>query len=345
MICYLLLLIILIFFGISTKKIDEKPLNMQYTDVLKGLGILIVFVDHIRGYFSTYHCALFPLDSYVLVVFQLTTTLMVGMFLFFSGYGVTLSILNKGNLYVNAMPRKRILTTLLNFDVAVLTFLIIDFILKIDVSPLKAGLSFIGWESIGNSNWYIFAILCCYLFSYISNKLCKNIYKAVLLTFIMVIAYIIILWHYKEPWWYNTIAGYLGGAFYAVFKNKINIILYRYYYTMLFVCFALFAIFFRFSSNFVSCNIAILLFGLLLILFSMKYSLRNKFLIWCGKHLFPLYIYQRLPMIVIPVLFAQFVTAHPYIYFIICFAITLLIAKWVPLFKLNQINTNHLYEA
>lgn len=31
----------------------------------------------------------------------------------------------------------------------------------------------------------------------------------------------------------------------------------------------------------------------------MKWRIQNPALQWCGKHLFPLYIYQRLPMIIL----------------------------------------------
>lgn len=338
MIFYLIFLVLLLIIGCSIRQNNNNPLNVQETDAIKGLGILIVFVDHIRGYFNANNSDLLVYESYTLIAFQLATTLMVGMFLFFSGYGVTLSIINKGDMYVKTMPQKRLLTTLFNFDIAVVVFLSADLLLNILYPPLHVGLSLVGWESIGNSNWYIFAILCCYLFSFISSIFFSKIIYAACLTSFFVIVYIIVLSLFKEPWWYNTIIGYVGGMWYAIFKEHINSFLNRNYGKILLLIICAFCTFFRFSSNFIACNISVLLFGLLLVLFSMRISLSNRFLIWCGKHLFPLYIYQRLPMLVISVMFSQFVTAHPYCYFLICLAITLIIAKWMPQFKFNQIS-------
>ena len=52
------------------------------------------------------------------------------MFLFYSGYGVMESIRKKGEAYVVAMPRHRVAGTLINFDVAVLIFLVVDLLMK-----------------------------------------------------------------------------------------------------------------------------------------------------------------------------------------------------------------------
>ena len=93
--------------------------------------------------------------------------LIVSSCLFYSGYGVFESIKNKGNEYIKGFPRKRILNTLLNFDVAVLAFAFMDILLNIKFTTTQFLLSLIAWDSIYNSNWYIFCILICYAFTYI----------------------------------------------------------------------------------------------------------------------------------------------------------------------------------
>ena len=84
--------------------------------------------------------------------------LIVVMFLFFSGYGVMSAIRNKGAAYVQAMPRHRILTVLVNFDVAVVIFAVLQLLLGRVFPVNRYLLSLVGWEQIGNSNWYIVAI-------------------------------------------------------------------------------------------------------------------------------------------------------------------------------------------
>ena len=88
------------------------------------------------------------------------------LFLFYSGYGVMESIIQKGETYIDRFPRHRLLQTLLNFDVAVVCFFFLNLALGIPMSFKQVGFSMIGWESIGNSNWYVFVILYCYLVSF-----------------------------------------------------------------------------------------------------------------------------------------------------------------------------------
>lgn len=90
------------------------------------------------------------------------------------------SIFKKGQAYVESFPRRRLLPTLLNFDVAVAAFLLLNVVLGIKHSKHDIILAFTGWTSLGNSNWYIFVILLCYLCTYIGfylvyhKRLLKN---------------------------------------------------------------------------------------------------------------------------------------------------------------------------
>ena len=117
---YLLFIVIISLFGI---KIYFKDYNKDYIDknnssYIKGIFILVVFASHIIQY-AKYNK---PLDKVGLNFLLEFGQLMVTMFLFYSGYGVYESIKNKGKQYVNSMPKKRILNTLINFDLSVLLY-------------------------------------------------------------------------------------------------------------------------------------------------------------------------------------------------------------------------------
>lgn len=72
-----------------------------------------------------------------------------------------------------------------------------------------------------------------------------------------------------------------------------------------------------------------LLFSALIVIITQKVKIGNRYLDWCGKHLFPLYIYQRISMMLIyEIDGGVLVQEHPYIYIILCFCITLAIAKY-----------------
>ena len=93
---------------------------------------------------------------------------------FYSGYGVMESLKVKGNNYLNDFAKKRLGTTLLNFDVAVCCFFLLNYMIGKTLTIEDVLLSLIGWSSVGNSNWYIFVILLCYLAFYISFGISKE---------------------------------------------------------------------------------------------------------------------------------------------------------------------------
>lgn len=146
---------------------NDSYISKEQCNCIKGFFIAVVFCRHIVPYiveagydFSIAGDNVFRwIDGHI-------GQLLVVMFLFYSGYGVTESIKTKGGEYVRRIPKKRILVTLANFDVAVFIFMVVDFLLSIEYSTKDILLSFTGWKSIGNSNWYIFVILVCYLSSF-----------------------------------------------------------------------------------------------------------------------------------------------------------------------------------
>lgn len=79
-----------------------------------------------------------------------------------------------------------------------------------------------------------------------------------------------------------------------------------------------------------------LLFSALIVTITQKVKIENKYLDWCGKHLFPIYIYQRIPMMIIYKMDeGLFVQSYPYIYVAICFCLTLVIAKYYKFWTIN----------
>lgn len=317
---------------------ESNVLSFDQTNALKGIGIMTVFFNHMyNDYLSPHGVLHHPYLDEPFVYFEtLATVLFVGMFLFFSGYGVLESIKKKGALYVNQMPVKRLMTTLVNFDIAVFVFLLASLLLKVSYSTNCVILSFTGWESIGNSNWYIFAILCNYLITYISFKLFSSRKKALISSFLLVGVYYILMEKYKFPWWYNTIFCYPAGMLYSEYKETINLFCEKKYLLSLAVISVLFIVFYKFSSNSVFCNIGAIAFSLLCVLFSMKVRLNSKVLIWLGANLFPIYIYQRLPMYVIDKTIPELINNAPLFFCVICIIITLIIGRYIPVFKFKM---------
>lgn len=303
-------------------------LGYSQCEAIKGFFILMVFVSHFMQYVA---------QAGGNVVNFFIGQLMVAPFLFYSGYGVMESIKAKGAAYVLNMPKHRILTTLLNFDVAVIAFIILDVIIGYPLTIKQVMFSLVCWDSVGNSNWYIFVILCCYAMAYVSALLFKIFVGEVVLVLCIVCMFVLFL--VRPYWWYDTILCFPIGMLYS--ENKVFIEKYvkKFYLSILAVCAIIaFAGIFRCPSLYgFGLNIKAIAFALAIVLVTMRFPVRNGALEWCGKHLFPLYIYQRMPMILLfavdPTGFANW---RMPIYLVLSFIVTIAIAKLYPIIAIRM---------
>lgn len=321
------LIVVLILWKIKTSPHPTNSLSMDYTNAIKGLFILLVFLSHSSGYIYKSKLDLDLLDRIFILINSKIGQLMVVMFLFYSGYGVMHSIIQKGDSYINSIPRKRVLTTSVNFAIAVSIFIILNLILRKEITVSQALLSLIGWDSVGNSNWYIFCIICCYGFTYIAFKVTRNNHrKALLILSLLCLGYIYVISRYKGRWWYDTILCYWAGASFAVLFNKLTSIFEKRYGYCLLGSIMMFLVFYNIPWNpyaLVS-NISGIFFALTIVLITMRIQVGNEPLRWLGQNLFPLYIYQRLPMILFATVGTeQLITHSPALYVLLCFACTL----------------------
>lgn len=338
MLIFFLLLIIdgLFFLSIDFKKFNKEYLSKNNTAIIKGIFIIIVFFNHINEYVEYGSFFDKPIIKFVLVLGQL----MVTLFLFYSGYGIYESIKKNKDKYISSMPKKRIFKTFFEFSLVILTFAVMNSILKIHFSKSTFLLSFIGLESIGNSNWYIFAILCLYSICYVSFKIFKkNDFMAILGVMFLTFIYIYYIERFRAPHWVDTSLCFTAGLFYSYFKDKIEKIVQRSnktYYMFITITFLVFVFLFFYRSNgVVIFNIVSIIFCFLVILMTMKISIKSKFLLWFGNNLFWVYILQRIPMTVFDKL--GLASYNKDIYFIICLlstiALALIYSKVVPVIE------------
>ena len=343
MLLFYIIILLLSLYGISFIKsgFNQDYISKEQCNAIKGIFILIVFIRHIWPYLRNYgYVFTSSSDSIFMWIDRWMGQLIVVAFLFYSGFGVMESIKIKGNQYIDDMPRKRILNTLLNFDVAVSVFLVIDLILGINLKPISTLLAFTGWTSIGNSNWYIFVILICYLCTWIGFKLGKGW----MAFFLLATAYIILFNTKSNPVWYNTIFSFAAGLLYSQFKSQIEPFVHQWYWivlpTSILVFFSVHTQNFSFYG--LKDNLASILFALSIVVVSMKIKIGNKVLIWCGTKLFPLYIYQRIPMIFLSKFDGgAFISRHPFAYVWTCLLVTIAIALLFRSLSIPQLERKH----
>lgn len=291
--------------GIGHRYIYDDYMSVNSTTSVKGIFIILIIFSHL--YLSM------NLDDsifnviYKKINYNIIDQSVVVMFLFYSGWALMYQKSQKGIEYIKSIPSKRLLKTFLHFDIFILIFLIIQLMLGEKYSVSKIVLSFVGWDNLGNQNWYIFVILLLYLFTYLAFILFgKNDKMSVIAVAVMTAVMVLILYYVKEKWWWDTAMCYpLGMAYYLV-HNKVEALLNKkkiYYYIFLaavFVCVVAFlGLYYYAGRN----NFVIILkhmaFAIFVLLITMKIRIDNRILNFCGKNLFLLYMTHMLPIIVL----------------------------------------------
>ena len=326
---YLVFIIICMLLGVKIyfKNFNKEYMSKTSTECIKGIFILIVFFSHAVAYmlFQNYDN-----DMLMFNVRNYLGQLMVTMFLFYSGYGIYESIKNKKD-YIKSIPVNRILKTLFHFDIVILCYALVRYIIGIPATISDVLYAFTGWIGIGNSNWYIFAILVLYFATYIAFTLFKDKHiNAIVLISIFTIMIMASISAFKGPgfdYCFNTLMCFPFGLFYSYYKIDIEKILFnnKNYILTLITCLIFFISIKRISdTNIIWYSIICLLFVSIIILLTMKINFRSKILNWFGKNLFWVYILQRIPMIVMN--YYKYSQTNPYLFFGLSFVITIILS-------------------
>ena len=298
-------------------------LEKAKTNSIKGIFVALVFIAHYLSYIKEPSVA----DSFAVWQHSALSQLIVTMFLFYSGYGIFEAIKRKGNVYTKAIPQKAA-KLLFHFDIAVVLFLCLAVFMKSNITVKKFLLSLICWESIGNSNWYVLAIIATYLFSFVAFSVCKKRYTigAIVVTLLSIV-YILVLRNWRPGYWYNTILCYSLGVWYSLYRDKIERIIMKndlsYFFVLLVVIF--YGVFYsKHGVNVWYYSGWSILFTMMIVLVSLKLQFDNNFLQFLGNHVFSIYILQQLPMN----LLSHYgkIATHPYLCFVIAFICTIFIA-------------------
>lgn len=291
------------------------------TESVKGIFTVLILFSHMRGYIvgggnMQYNCVF---NAVMLALGQMV----VVMFLFYSGYGVTESLKRNRREYTRTFIRKRFLKVWLMFAAAVSLYLTLSLILGIKYTPRQYALCWIGYESIGNSNWFVFDILVLYLATYagmkLSDRMKTGLGTAAATTCglaFCIIACLIAAG--KQAYWFDTIMAYPAGMLYSLGKEKIERRTASPWQWVATLCgtAALFAATYLAGSlanrgdilaDNNTAKLAVMLanhlfsaplFAVAVVLATMRIKPGNGALHWIGINAFSIYILQRLVMIV-----------------------------------------------
>lgn len=336
-ILFLLVALCLTGIGFSGTGYFSDYLGRQQTQVIKGIFVVLVFLRHFEEYVELSG----GLHQLFLLVNYYSGQLIVAMFLFYSGYGIYLALEKKGDPYVMAMPRNKIGRLFLRFVLIVLVYLLLGLAMGRHYSAKHMLQALIGWKSVGNSSWYIFAILICYIATYYGYMVVKRKVgegkhdlgrQTVFTTMGLLLIYCLLIWKVKAdaPRYYNTIFCYSAGMWYAAYKNRIEAWIQKsnrcYYGSLLgemILCGLLSLAFLRTEFMWFYIILAVV-FSFLLVQITMKIKVRNRILSVLGDYVFEVYILQRIAMI----LFQKVAIVHNlwYVYLLVCAAVTALLS-------------------
>lgn len=256
---------------------------------------------------------------------------MVVMFLMYSGYGIMESYKRNKDKYINSFIRKRLLKTLLHFELAVLLFWLVAWILDHEYAGNDYILSLTGWSSVGNSNWFVFDILILYIITYlcltIANRYRFSNTKLISLLIGSTSIFMLFLIKTKEIWWWDTILSFPLGIVYSIYKDRIETFLksQRNYLCTLTGVILLFISFYYLGTEVktIFSSVTSVIFALMLIMLTMRIAVGNKILYWLGVNAFSIYILQRIPMIIAH---EYGINENPVLFFAIICPCTLILA-------------------
>ena len=193
-------------------------------------------------------------------------------------------------------------------------------------SPLTVLLAFTGWTSLGNSNWYIFAVLMLYLFTFIAFfRLAEKPARALWVVTGFTAVYIAVLAFLKDAWWFDTVLLYPIGMWYSFGKARMESFLrgkaYRFWLVFSAV-FAAMVVFHLLCANYLCYELWLITLALFIVLLTMKVKIGNPVLHFFGKHLFEIYILMRIPMLIL----LHWGITNTYVFVLSSFAVTVLLA-------------------
>lgn len=320
----LLCLVIVTLIGFRYRKVPEDDFMLpKNTKSLKGFFVLLVFFQHLSEYGPALNGL--PSEVYSRVQFYFGQNI-VALFLFLSGFGIATKISDdKG--YLRTFPQKRIAKVVVDFDIAVVLYLVLSFWLKKQYPLSRILLSFIGWDQIGNSNWFIFVTLLMYTLIYVVFSIIKNINTGIVIFLACNVLYVWLfdIFKFRAEYFYNTSLCFGAGMiFKLIYPYLLTLIRKDILYIGLLVGIPGLAYFLlRYNYIVWIFNLIAALLAIWICLFNYRFKIDNPILNFFGGRVFGIYILQRIPMIVLEAIGID----EAWIYIPLCLVVTVILER------------------
>lgn len=271
----------------NNKNYNTEFLSKPVTDCIKGLCITVIILHHI---------SLRMQPPRLMLPYTCFGHLAVSMFLFLSGYGLTMSKLKKEN-YLNNFFSKRLSKVYLPFIlINAITLLLLFFALNTKFSVIQTILYLSGINLIDSTQWFVICILLFYVVFYLCFKFFKpEVAPKIILVYAFSYFLILIFFRFGE-WWYNTVFCFPIGVYIALYYNKFVDFMKKNYVTICLSSLISFAFFFYLGhliptvfSVFFN-TISSICFVFLTLSFLFKVKINSKPFIFIGSIAYEMYL-------------------------------------------------------
>ena len=220
------------------KEWQEEPLGMESAKAIKGFATVCIIIHHLSQQLME--------SAGVLAPFSEFGVLFVGIFFFFSGYGLYTSLKTKED-YLKGFLKKRLTTILVPFFVCTAVFVVAAFICGRLFSPLSLLSVFSGWTMINQHMWYIIEIAIFYVAFFVIYKLIKNrtVATVVMTVFVLlVMTGSLLLGHgengacdswFQGEWWYNASLLFIFGIIVSQNADALRKLARKFYSVLLII--------------------------------------------------------------------------------------------------------------
>lgn len=194
---------------------ENKYLSPDNTSCLKGVFAVFVLIHHLYQYSGLFH------NSLLGMILQALGYLSVGMFFFYTGYGMMCSKNKEG--YGKTIGKKRILPLYIFYVFLILLYSLWQMVLQYPLTPSRFFQSFFFGNTIVPLGWYLQVTFVVYLILWAVFSSVKSDKQCLLITGIALLLYCIVCCLIGlSSTWYESIFCVLLGMTWAVYKDSID---------------------------------------------------------------------------------------------------------------------------
>lgn len=202
--------------------VDETLLSREHTSAVNAFFIFLVLFRHAMQSYPYPVPSILGWEYYLNI--KVLGQLLVTTFLFFSGYGIMLSLSRKREAYSGNFLKHRLLPFYLRFFVLLLLYGILDYcVLGKTYSATYLLKAAVAYESIGNQDWYVCMTLCLYALVYVTFRIGSPLrYAALRIAGVVIGVVVLLAWLYyvggKSGGWLDTALCFPAGMLFCHYR-------------------------------------------------------------------------------------------------------------------------------